>query len=292
MKTQLFALIFICLIFKVESGYSQNKTTYNQITDHIYVLNYGGTNYTIATSNEGLLIIDTGYPAYAAFVDSSIRVDFKMTVKYVFNTHYHYDHVGGNQLFAKAGAIIIAHENTRNRMLIEWNIPEFPGIKFPVLPPYNEEYLPDVCIIDSLRFIFGNEVINLLKFPSVHTDSDVAIWFRNKNLVVTGDIYAGVGFPPFELTINEYLTSLNLLISMCNKKTIVVPGHGKVTDLAALILYRKNLIKGVSRIKKLKTDGKTIEEIVFAEPLRGLMEVSQIPESIFIYCVLNGPINE
>jgi len=285
-------MIITSLIFGVIQGYSQEKATYNKIVDNIFVFNHNGTNYTIVTSDEGLLIIDTGYPGAATFADSTIRADFKLPVKYVVNTHYHYDHVGGNHLFAKNGAPIIAHKNTRKRMLIEWNMPEFQGLKYPVFPPYADEYLPDICFSDSLKIYFGNETIDLIHLPPGHSDCDVIVCFKIENIVVTGDVYLGIGFPPIDFTFDGYLASLSLLISMCDKNTVVISGHGPVTNLDELILFRETLTEGASRIKKLKSEGKTIDEIVAAEPLKGLMERSYVPEVVFIYCILNGPINE
>ncbi len=291
MKKSILILLLASLIFGITNGHSQEKAIYNKIAENIYLFNHNGANYTIVTSDEGLHIIDTGYPRAAAFADSTIRADFKKPVKYVINTHYHFDHVGGNHLFAKDGGTIIAHENTRKRMLVEWNMPEFLGIKYPVFPPYDEAYLPNICFDDSLKIYFGNEVMDLIHHPPGHSDCDVTVWFKDKNMVITGDLYLGIGFPPFDFKFEDYLASLDMLISMCDDNTVVIPVHGQVANLDAMKSFKKNLIEGAARINKLKTEGKTIEEIAAAEPLKGIMEVSYLPEALFIYCVLNGPIN-
>ena len=129
-----------------------------KITKGIYVHDCWGGNITISSGKDGLLIIDTGYPQRAVYTDSIIRAAFGKPVRYILNTHLHYDHVSGNHLLAKDGAVILAHQNTRKRMLEEWKVPEFAGIKFPVIPPFKDDYLPKLCFSDSITIYFSDSI--------------------------------------------------------------------------------------------------------------------------------------
>jgi len=289
----------LCLILgSVNSVYSQEKeipeSVAVKITDGIYVHQRWGANITISSGKDGLLIIDTGYPGSAAYSDSIIRAGFQKPVKYIVNTHLHFDHVGANNLLSKGGAVIVAHENTRKRMLKQWRapeIPEIPDLRFPVIPPFPEEYLPNLCFHDSIKIHFNDQLISCTHIPDGHSDCDVVIEFRDKNVIQTGDLFLSNSFPPIEGTTKGYLAAVEYIIGMCDENTIVIPGHGRVSDRDGLKKYHEMISIANDRIKSLKSEGKSLKEVLDSNPVAGLLEgESMVSEELFIYCVFNDGI--
>jgi len=293
------SIFALCLILgSVTSINAQEKdipeSVAIKITDGIYVHQRWGANITICSGKDGLMIIDTGYPGSAAYSDSIIRAVFQKPVKYVVNTHLHFDHVGGNNLFSRGDGVIIAHENTRRRMMQEWRVPEIPEIpdlRMPVIPPFPEDYLPNVCFHDSLNIYFNDQLIRFIHIPGGHSDCDVVIEFSNKNAIQTGDLFLSNSFPPIEGSAEGYLAAVEKIIGMCDENTIVIPGHGPVSDRNGLIKYHEMISVASSRIKSLKSEGKNLKEVLDSNPLAGLLDgESMVSEELFIYCVFNDGI--
>jgi glyoxylase-like metal-dependent hydrolase (beta-lactamase superfamily II) len=265
-----------------------------KITDGIYVHERNGANITISSGKDGLLIIDTGYRNSAAYSDSIIRAEFQKPVKYVLNTHLHFDHVGGNDLFSRGGAVIVAHENTRKRMMKEWRpleINELPNLRIPIIPPYPDEYLPDLCFYDSIHIHFNDQHIRCVHIPGGHSDGDVVIQFRDENVIQTGDLFLSNAFPPIEGTTKGYLAAVEQIIGMCDENTIVIPGHGHVSDRNGLINYHELISNASKRINSLKAEGKDLTEVLESNPFEDLLEgESKAFQELFIYCVYNDGI--
>ena len=199
--------------------------------------------------------------------------------------------LGGNEAFAKDGATIIAHKNTRERMTHEWRVPEMLGIKYPTIPPYPELFLPKISFIDSLTIHFNDETIQAIHIPAGHSDSDIIVYFQKSNILHTGDLYLSNGFPIIDIyyggSVNGYIAAVDRIIQLCNENTIIIPGHGPLSDRDELIVYRDMLAKARDRITKLMREGQTLEEIVAADPISELFhgEKSWLSPQLFIACV-------
>lgn len=260
----------------------------SKVKDGIYVHKSGNANLTISGGEDGLLIIDTGMTNRVAKSDSLIRAGFKKPIKYILNTHSHFDHVQGNNVFAKGGAIIISSVKTRENMMKEWKVPEIPGAGFPVIPPFPKEFLPEICFNDSIEIYFNSEVIKFIHFPGGHSDGDAIVFFTESNVIHMGDLFLTGAFPPVT-DIETYIKVLEHVIETCDEKTIVIPGHGNISDKKELITYKELISTAAKRVLNLKSEGKSFEEILAAKPITDLLENSWIPESVFIYCIYYKP---
>jgi cyclase len=282
------SLLVLC---SINFSFSQDKNSalayFKNINKDIYVFDYEGANLTILSGNDGLLIVDAGEMDKIKYNYSLIKNEFRTNVKYVINTHYHYDVVGGNKKFSDNGAIIIAHENTRKRMMEKWVPPKIQSAYFPeIVEPYSPDFLPDICFANSMELFLNNEIINLKYLPGGHSNTDIIVHFEKSNIIHVGDLYMPTGFPPFEGPIEEYLSQIDEIIELSNDSTIIVPGHGSISGKSELIKFRDVLSIGAKRIIALKQEGKTIDEVIKIAPLEGLLPFkSEIPESVFIFCV-------
>lgn len=299
MKNKNFYYFFFLLIFPLMSlskwSYPQNPSTNltegQKIAENIYLLMDYGCNIVVMIGQEGLLIIDTGHKRSALKTDSVISTISNLPVKYVLNTHLHFDHVGGNMKLAEDGAVIIAHENTRKHMLSGWKVPEIQGVKYSTILPYSIEYLPNICFKDSLKIFFNNDVVHAIHFPNAHSDCDVIYYFQNANVIHAGDLFESNGFPILDVwyggTIDGYIKALDDIIKICNANTIIISGHGDPSNQQGLEDYRNMLVESRSKISRLIKEGKSVDEVIAADPTKDLYKggKSWIPVNLFVATV-------
>jgi glyoxylase-like metal-dependent hydrolase (beta-lactamase superfamily II) len=209
------------------------------------------------------------------------------------STHYHWDHVGGNEHLARKGTCIVGHASTWERMLEEWRVPEGQPTKygaFPVVPPYPEIALPDATFEGRMRLAFDDRRIELIHFPAAHSGSDLAVSLPDANVVQTGDLYLSNGFPIIDSfhggSLERLITALDSLIALVDDETIVVPGHGPPSDREGLRRYRTMLVTAGERIATLVREGKTLDEVVAADPTARLFPGhSWLPVEQFVWTV-------
>ena len=175
-------------------------------------------------------------------------------------------------------------------MTEDWITPETLGVRYPQIPPYPEIALPVLTFDQSLTTHFGDLEIRAVHFPNAHSDSDVAVFVRDRNVVHAGDLYLSNGFPIEDTfhggTIDGVLSALDGLIALIDDQTIVVPGHGPVSNRAGLRAYRDMLTTGKDRIAALISQGLTLEQIVEADPTAGLYEgESWLNPKLFVWTV-------
>jgi cyclase len=295
-KGRWYLLLFLSFYFLSFDNWalSQNPVINQRITkvgEKIYVLNDNGVNISVMVGHDDLLIIDTGYEDDAFKTDSIIRTISTLPIRYILNTHLHFDHVGGNKILSEEEAVIVANENTRQRMLSEWNMPEILGIKVPVTPPYPEEYLPKICFQDSLKVYFNNEIIKCIHFPTSHSDSDAIYYFPAANLICTGDLFVSDGFAIVDSysggTIDGYINAVDNILRICNERTVIIPGHGAVSNRQGLQDYLYMLVESRTRIASLINEGKTVDEVIAADPTKDLFKgvIETLPPRFFVYSV-------
>ncbi|MCF8232901.1 MAG: MBL fold metallo-hydrolase [Bacteroidales bacterium] len=290
--------LIICFATLSNWSYTQNQKRnapgVRKITENIHLVSDYGCNVIIVEGQGELLMVDSGHKRYSTALDSVISSLSDFPIKYILNTHFHLDHVRGNKKLSDRGAIIVAHENARTRMLSEWNVPDVRGREVRVIPPYPREYLADICFKDSIDLFYGDGVIKAIHYPNAHTNTDVAYFIQKENVILTGDLFFANGFPIIDIfyggTINGYMSALDNLLKICDSNTVVIPGHGLPTNRQGLQDYQNMLTESISRILRLKEEGKTIDEIVDSHPIGYLYkgEESWVPEDVFIYTVYNG----
>jgi len=275
--------------------YAQDNSINNSIAikvaDGIYMISDYGCNIGVMVGKEGLLIIDSGYEETASKMDSSILAISNLPLKYVLNTHMHFDHVGGNKKLAENGAIIISNDFTRKHMLNVWDPGLIAGVKLPTIQPYPESYLPKICFNDYLKLYFNSDTIIAYEFKHCHTGGEVIYYFQKANVIYTGDIFLPDGFPGIMVfdggTINGSIKAIGEILKLCNEKTIVIPGHGHLSNRQGLEDYHELMINSRDIILKLINEGKTLDEIIKLNPINNLYkgEVSGLTSEIFIHLV-------
>jgi glyoxylase-like metal-dependent hydrolase (beta-lactamase superfamily II) len=225
-----------------------------------------GGNIGVSVGPDGVLLIDSQFAQLMDRIKAEIAKISGGPVRIVGNTHWHYDHVGGNGPLAKAGALIIAHENTRRGMSGEQSFPEF-GEKY---PPYPEAALPVVTFKESLTLHFNGDEVQILHIPNAHSDADLVFYFRKANVIQTGDICFSGMYPFIDVghggSVAGMIAGADKIASMIDGTTKVIPGHGPLSDREGVLTYRNMVAAVRDRIAKLIQEGKTLEQVLAAKP--------------------------
>ena len=187
-------------------------------------------------------------------------------MRILINTHWHYDHTDGNEAFHKKGAMIVAQENVRKRMGTAQNI-DFFHAQIPASPA---AALPESTFPSDTKFNLGTEEIRVTHVPPAHTDSDSFIQFVNANVVYTGDLGFNGFYPFIDYStggkVDGMIAASNKLLTVCDSKTKIIPGHGPVMTSEELKQYRDMLIDIAQRVRALKKQGKDAAGVVAAKP--------------------------
>ena len=241
----IFILGFGPSVFAQEVGSPEPEAI--KIAEDVYLLSNLSCNVITLIGSDGILLIDNGLASTVGNLKNIIEGFDSGPIRFILNTHYHFDHVGANEYLAENGAVVVAHENTRLRMMTEWRIPDKWGLDYPVIPPYADVAVPKVTFEDRLNVYFNGQTIEAVHLPNAHSEADIAVFLKDVNVLHAGDIYLSNGFPIIDSfyggTIDGLIDAVDALVELINDHTKVVPGHGPVSNRQELLDYRKMLKK-------------------------------------------------
>ncbi|MAJ38896.1 MULTISPECIES: MBL fold metallo-hydrolase [unclassified Pseudoalteromonas] len=239
----------------------ENPVTAEKLSDSVYVLFGQGGNIAASVGEDGIYIIDDQFAKLSNDIKKTISDLKPGSAEFVINTHHHGDHTGGNENFAKAGAHVIAHDNVHKRL------EEKHGA--------NSDYLQRISFGHDLKLHFNNEHAHVVHYAHAHTDGDSVIFFNNDNIVHMGDIYFNFGSLPFVDvdsggSVDGILAAVNDVIKQIDERTIVIPGHGPVSDRSGLVTYAKLVKKAKDLMLKAMQNNASLEQVIKADPLEEL----------------------
>ena len=211
---------------KDESYKAAKEVKITPLRAGLYMLQGDGGNITALVSDEGILIVDSDEAWMAPKIDAALKTLSDQPVRYVINTHFHGDHRGGNGHFRRQGAEIIAHVETLINM------------KADTYAPAQPDDLPTVTFTDEYRLTFAGEDVLIRYLPNAHTNSDVFVYFQKANVLAAGDVFSFGSFPFISTgtggTIDAHLAGQREMQTLADAQTLIVPGHGDLTDKAGL----------------------------------------------------------
>jgi len=258
-----------------------------QVRPNVYMIVGAGGNTTIQFGDEGVMVVDTQFAQVSAKLLAAIKSVTDAPIRYVVSTHVHGDHIGGNAAIAKAGrtraggnvvgdlgaaatstAGIIAHENVLKRLSMD--------------PPAGQQAVPfgywptETFFNDKREFLFNGEAVQIIHEPAAHTDGDSLVFFRKSDVVATGDLYTTVMYPFIDVanggTMNGYIKALNAIMDITVPSnvneggTMVVPGHGRLSDEQDVIEYRDMATIVRDRIREYVKRKMTLEQVKAKKP--------------------------
>jgi len=244
------------------------KTT--DLGDNCYMLEGQGGNITVAVAKDGIIMVDGQFAPLHDKIKAAVAAISNLPIKYLINTHYHGDHTGGNELFAKDGATIVAQINVRNR-LAAGTTNGLTGVK---TPPAPQGALPSDTYTNFSKIRLRGRVADLKHIENAHTDGDTYVWFKTANLLSTGDTFTNGRYPNIDFAnggnIRGMIAATDIYLKLANAKTRIVPGHGPLADRAALVEYHQMLITARDRMAKLVKEGKSEDDVKAAKPFADL----------------------
>ena len=219
-------------------------------------------------------IVDDQFPELMPKIEAAIAAldgegaGGKGGIDFVINTHWHFDHAEGNLALGPSGSWIVSQENSRDRMvgsnLINLTVSKYRQQAYPPAA------LPVISFSDRMSFHFNGEQIDLLNAGPAHTTGDTAVIFRKSNAVHMGDIFNNTGYPFIDADnggeIDGMIAFCRAVLKELPADAIVVPGHGKITDVPAFERYVEMLQTVRDRIAGMIEEGKSLEEVVAARP--------------------------
>lgn len=233
---------------------------------NVYVLTGVGGNIGLSVGDDAAFIVDDQFAPLTPKIVAAIAAITPKPVRFVVNTHWHFDHTGGNENFGKAGAVVMASANARKRMSTEQFI-EFLKRREPPAAP---GALPVVTFTDSVSLHVNGDDIVAFHVAPAHTDGDVVVHFTKANVVHMGDTYVAPRYPFIDLSsggnINGSIAVADRVLAVCNAETRIIPGHGPVTDCAALKTWRDMIATVRERVRAAMQAGKSLDEIKAARP--------------------------
>ncbi len=253
--------ILVMLSFSVDSAEKEVIIDTQHVRGGIYMLKGQGGNIGISSGKDGLFMIDGQYAPLSGKIKVAIKEISASPVKFLINTHWHGDHVGGNQNFAHTGAVIFAHKNVRKRMSSEQLIKLF-NRKVKARP---ESALPVITFADEIEFHINGELAQVIHMPHGHTDGDSIIWFKESNVIHMGDLFFAGTFPFIDVSsggsINGVINAVNWVLENANRDTRLIPGHGALSTMEDLLAYRNMLVDAKEQVRQAITGGGDLERI-------------------------------
>jgi glyoxylase-like metal-dependent hydrolase (beta-lactamase superfamily II) len=243
------------------------KTT--DLGDNVYMLEGQGGNITVATARDAIIMVDSEFAPLHDKIKAAIAVVSNLPIKYLVDTHFHGDHTGGNEAFAKDGATVVSEINVRTR-LAAGTTNGLTGVKTPPLP----DALPTKTYTGAFKIRLTGRVADLRHIANAHTDGDTYVWFKTANVLATGDTFTNGRYPNIDFAnggnIKGMIAAADLYLKLVNDKSRIVPGHGPIADRAALVNYRAMLVTARDRMAKLVKDGKSEDDVIAAKPFADL----------------------
>ena len=256
MKTRLFMLLAAlatpCLL-QAQDRFANVEITDTPLGGSVHMLQGAGGNIGVSAGEDGILIIDDQYEPLAEKIAAVLGKLGSNTPKFIINTHYHGDHTGSNSYFHEHGdSTIFAHENVRVRLA---NDEKTKGAALPV-----------VTYKDGLTLHFNNETLKVWHLPNGHTDGDSVIWFKEPNVLHTGDLFFSGRFPYIDLksggSVAGYIKSVQSLLGKIDDNTIIIPGHGPKSTKADYQAFLRMLNQTKASVDDRKAAGRSVDDIV------------------------------
>lgn len=294
--------ILLLVLFMGQTGaYSATQDFANvqiqteKVADNVFMLIGAGGNIGVSAGQDCVFMIDTSYAPLADKIKAAVAAVSGKPIKYVVNTHWHQDHVGGNENFVKAGATVVAHENVRKRVSTE----QFVKLLNKTVPPLPESALPVITFSQNVTFYLNGNEIFVFHIARAHSDGDAIVHFKKSNVIHMGDIYFNGTYPFIDLSaggsINGMIAAVKRILLLCDQNTKVIPGHGHLSNKAELEEYLKMLVTVRDRIAREIKAGKPLDAVIASQPTRdrdrtwgkGFMKPEQ-----FVKIVYDSLVNE
>ena len=277
LMTGVVASLFGSLVLPRRSAAQQ--TGLLTLTDRLSLVTSGGTNVLAFASSDGLVLVDSGAPDRSDALMASLRaLTPDVRARTLFNTHWHAENTGANQIFRQNGAAIVAHENTRLWMATPTWLPDEDRYR----PPRTKEAQPDKTFYADGAMTAGNERIEYGYLIEAHTSGDIYVFFRDSNVLAVGDVASPARDPELDYLTGAWIggrvDAMDRLLKLADANTRIVPGFGPVMTRTELQVERDVMKTIYDRTVDRVREGDYVEDMLKAGVMNGLARTWKDPK--------------
>jgi cyclase len=244
------------------------KTT--KLYDNIWLLQGAGGNMAVQTGKDGIILIDSSFATAVPHIKEAIASVSTDAPHALINTHWHIDHVDGNEGMHAAGYKVIAHDKTKTRM----SEPAEMKLFHMTIPTYPAGAIPSTTFADTLKNNHNGDTVELVHYDPAHTDTDIYIHFQNADVLHLGDIFFNKSYPFIDEgsggSIGGTISAAQKSLGLAGDKTKIIPGHGPLGDKADLKAYIDMLSTVRDKVAALKKSGASEQEVIAKKPTADL----------------------
>lgn len=250
-------------------GQQTERLAKTELGNGLFLVTGAGGNVVVVPGPESLLMVDSGSSERARDIESLVSERFASApLELLFNTHWHVDHTGGNEILARPDTVIVAHENTRlwmsTKFYVEWEDRHYPRRAAEALP--NKTFFSSYP--QPIEMAFAGETVIYAHLREAHTDGDIYVWFPDRNVIVAGGVVTAGSYPlPDYITggwVGGLIDATQTLIDMADSSTLIVPAAGSPRSRSDLVAQHEMLSTVRERIEAMALTGKGIDEMVAA----------------------------
>ena len=242
------------------------KITVQALRSNISVLLGAGGNIAVLSGPDGKLLIDAEIVSARPNVSAALMSINTDPIKQLINTHWHFDHTGGNAWVHDAGASILAHENTRKHLSVDTRVEGWKHM-FRAAPA---GAIPSTVFKEEHRVHMNGASLALKHYLPAHTDSDISVHFTEADIFHTGDTFWNRNYPFIDYStggsIDGTIRAAETNLATTTDKMIIIPGHGAVGGKPDLILFRDVMVNIRDKVAALKKQGRSLAETIAANP--------------------------
>ena len=261
------------------TAWASRRVAAERLTDKFAIVDGGGSNVLTFSTDDGLVLVDSGAPKSGVLKDAKVRT--------LFNTHYHIDQTGNNEVFAAAGAKIIAHERTREWMSTNYWVPA--ENRYEKARPKAAWPTETFKTTGSLRA--GGEQIDYGYLLLAHTSGDIYVFFKNSNILAVGDVASPQRDPALDWFTGAWIggrvDAMDTILKLANDQTKIVPANGPVMTRAEFKAERDVMEEVRARLFKQVREGDGPKDMLEEGVLKGLARTWKDPNK-FLYDAAKG----
>jgi glyoxylase-like metal-dependent hydrolase (beta-lactamase superfamily II) len=251
--------------------WSKTEVADRDLGHGVHMLESYGGNIGVLAGEHGVLLIDAEWPELNAKVRAAVARISTKPVRYVVNTHWHWDHAGGDADFARLGALIISSQETHDYILAaQRDNPATSG-------PYarDPDGVPALAVgAGTQRLYLAGQTIEIIHAPPAHTSGDLIVHFVDADIVQTGDTFFHGFYPDIDFehggTIDGMIAFYDTLYALCGPRTRVIPGHGPVANREDIRIYQGMLREVRTRVARAIAAGLSEDALIKSHPLDDL----------------------
>ena len=251
-----------------QQDFSKVEIKPEQLAPGVAVLFGAGGNIGVSYGEDGTVLVDDQFAPMTPKIQAAVAALGATPVRFLINTHWHFDHSGGNENLGKAGALIMAHDNVRVRMATDQKT------RFGDMKASPKVALPVITYADGLKLHLNGEEVRVIHVPAAHTDGDSFIHWTKSNVIHMGDLFMfGFSFPFVDVgsggNVRGFVVAADKALAVANEQTKIIPGHGALASKADLQNHRNMIATVIAKVEAGIKEGKTLEQIKALKPADG-----------------------